>query len=213
MLMWYMLVRMAFWFGLVFWPLALLLLLKIPVVKLRIAVCCCSAICFFILSVISMTFPVENRFFSFKSPESALTYFSSSVEEIIDIIHGEKSCLVLYKSYKRPVADGQIKEGNYRDCRRWYSHTVVSKSSNGYKLPDGRLVTEDDYKLDEDGSFTIYHFKDTNDYYLYGTTELADNKFEIVYAYSNNPETLENNLKRISVSLELGNLPTWEFVE
>jgi hypothetical protein len=212
-----MFVRIGVIYGLGFMPFFLLLTIKIPSIPKRFGI---LLVIFFGLSIpffISTVIPFENLLFSFKSPQTMITYRNSGT--VMDVVHGEDSSLIIYEAGNGAGTVGRMKGGNYESygtARNWYSHTVVKKSSAGYKLPDMRqhITQKTPHRLDEyDRYFSVYSIVGTNDYFLYGTTSIEDNAFYIVYAHAASIDDLEDNLKKILVTLSPGEFPAWNFVE
>ena len=108
-------------------------------------------VCFFIslaLSSISSMFPVENLFINFSSPESVFSY--TQIGEINQIVDGQESCLIVYTK-----ENGAI------------SHCIFPLTDKGYKIPTHFAVSRVSYFLNQNGAFTIYRLKDTDDYYSF----------------------------------------------
>lgn len=110
--------------------------------------------CVVIMTVLMCT-PIENLFFTFKTPEDAFNYSHNG--SIVDVIDGKESCIVLYK---------ENDESNNK--------AVFIKSHNGYKLCTSFLqmnIILDNKYLDENNylvtSIYMYKIKNTSDYYLF----------------------------------------------
>jgi hypothetical protein len=170
--------RIIFW-GIIFAIIYFLLIKKSKVGKKRRVTILTLVFCL-ISSSISALFPVENLFFSFKSPDEVLNYYQSGKTE--DILNGNDSSMVIYS------------EGNSLG-----GHFIVPKSNKGYKIPSLFSVKKVANKFDKDGNFSVYNVLGTKDYYMVGTIISKEN--EISTVDSNNEE-----VKNIVV--EMGNSDT-----
>ena len=110
-----------------------------------------SIVFFFVLVFIasSASRSILNHFVDFDSPESVYSFSHSG--EIIDVVYGDDSCMIIYSK-------GKNKSGQY----------YIPKSEKGYKLPTGFITKRVSNFFTEDGSFNIYHVLKTNDYYIIG---------------------------------------------
>lgn len=114
-----------------------------------------------VLSTISGLFPVENLFFSFKSPDKVLNYYQGGKVE--DILNGNDSSMIIYSDRNSVV-----------------SHFIVPKSEKGYKIPSLFSVKKISYKFDRDGNFDIYNILGTNDYYVVGSIISEESVINII---------------------------------
>ena len=111
---------------------------------------------------VSYFVPVENLFVNFKSPQDVFKYSCNG--EIEDVVYGNNSCLIF-------SAD---------------THNIIPKTKTGYKIPIAFSMKTVGHKIDETGSFNVYHVPDTDDYYIWGTTiSIGSN---IVVADGNNSQ-------------------------
>ena len=104
----------------------------------------------FVISSITFSYPLENVFYSFKTPEAAFKY--SQVGQIESIQEGKQSCGVLY-------------------CDTRNSHHIIAfeKDENGYKIPvRGQMIQTEKSEISKNGYFQIYSFDKGADYYLFG---------------------------------------------
>lgn len=119
-------------------------------------------VCFFVITLLIYVLlyycPIENIFVSFKTPEEAFSYINNS--EIITIIDGNKSDLILYKSKDNTSGTIPIKKrsNTYKIC------TIVSK----------RTITKNIFDVYD---ISIINVKGTDDYYIeiYGIVDVSKN--------------------------------------
>ena len=128
-------------------------------------------ICVFAVTVTGMI-PPENAFITFKTPEAVCQYIA--VGDVEAIVAGELSACVIYKT-----APGE------------YSHCIAPKTADGYKIPTYFYREKMSQKVDGPGVFTIYHAKNTNDYYVFAT--ILSNGGELLKVYDPTGELMETN--------------------
>ena len=120
-----------------------------------------------ILVTISAAFPPENLVIHFESPEQLFSYVNSG--EIIEVIYGEDSCLILYSH-----SDGTI------------SHYIVPQKNHNYVIPNVFSSRRISHKFDETGMIDVYHVKDTKDWYVFcALPEISGNRDVEIYNGSN----------------------------
>lgn len=123
-----------------------------------------------ILGEVFSLFPIENFFITFKSPQSAFKYYCSG--EIVDIIQGDDSCMVVYST-----------GGNS------YSHTIMPKNENGYKISSFLNTKKSISQFNSNGTYAVYNSSKTDDYYFDGMTNSLRNSI-----LNNNFEADENTV-------------------
>jgi len=108
------------------------------------------ALCMILASVSSL-FPVENLLISFEKPEDVLKYSSNiRVLDTEEFVYGNDSCMLVYlKKYES-------------------GHSIIPKSTDGYKIPSLFSVRRTLQKIDDDGMFDVYNVVGTSDYYVIG---------------------------------------------
>ncbi len=99
----------------------------------------------FSLSAVMNLIPFENVFTSFETPEEAANYYSNS--DIENIIYGENTCLVLYKS-----------ETNARK--------ILTKEENGWKIHTGFENKQSHMTLIDRTTVYVINLKNSTDQYL-----------------------------------------------
>ena len=120
-----------------------------------------TIILFTVLLTVSAMFPVENTFMDFKTPESVFRYVKFG--NIDEIIYGKDSCMILFS------------KGN--NARGFY---IVPKTEKGYAIPSYFAINNKSHKFDKSGLFDVYRVKGTNDYYVFGTVHLKDDRNKII---------------------------------
>ena len=122
-----------------------------------------------ILCTISFLLPFENFIINFKSPEEVFNYcYWGNIE---DIVYGDNSCMIIYS-----------KEDNS------YSHAIIPKNKNGYKIPNIFSVEKISDKLDKNAWFKIFTVKDTENYYFLGNVNSNEKEIDI---YNGNGEKIK----------------------
>ena len=119
-----------------------------------------TVIILIILCSISFMFPVENLFINFKSPQAIFRY--SYFGKITNIVYGNDSCMIYYSTGKNA-----------------YSHSILPKSSKGYKIQSLFSVKKVSHKFDKYGLYEVYNVLGTNDYYIFGTTITKEDTINI----------------------------------
>lgn len=137
---------------------------------------CISVLCT-VFVFVSGIFPVENFFVNYKSPESVFKYTKNGT--VYDIINGNESALVIY-----------------REINGTYSHYIVPKNADGYKIPTAFSERKVLHKIDHNGVFDIYNANDTDDYYVFGAVNFGDNDKEIS-VYDSNDKKIECAVTRV----------------
>ena len=165
----YGILRIFFW-GIVFLSTYFLLTVKLPIARKKMVVIITLAFCL-ILGSVSALIPVENLFFSFKSPDSVLQYYQTG--KVDDILYGNDSCLIIYSK-------GSNLGG----------HLIVPKSAKGYKIPSLFSVNKVFHKLGRDGNFDVYNVLGTNDYYVVGTMISKDSAIDMVDSNNESVKTI-----------------------
>lgn len=102
------------------------------------------------------TVSIENLLCRFDTAESAF-HFNHS-EEIIDIVEGDASCMVIYKKNKNTI-----------------SAYYLYKSDTNYKIPNVISSKRVKNTLDSNIVFNVDRVVGTNDYYINGLTLLDEN--------------------------------------
>jgi hypothetical protein len=132
-------------------------------------------IVFFVGCSIFQTFPVENLFITFQTPEKAFRY-EHMTGRIQGIMQGKASCFILYT-----------------DMNGAYSHMICHKNEKGYKLA-ARGFSNQSYRSEVGAIPTIevYNARNTKDFYIvcwFHSEELSisDNRnTEFLQLYDNN---------------------------
>lgn len=128
-----------------------------------------GSVVFISLAVImsASTTLLVNHFSVFETPESAFKYSNS--EEIVDVVQGDDSCLVVYKKSNSEFGDSiHLKSNNRYNFQQAVSFPVVR----------GLFV--------EHGVLSAYKVLGTDDYYITGVIYIENNELPIVN--SNNQE-------------------------
>lgn len=117
-----------------------------------------------LLTFVLTQLPVEKYLITFDSPEAAFKYFST--KEIAAVIQGKDSCAVVYEDSSK---------------NKLYHIKFLKKVDNGYKAISDRFVEFDSYTLPNARRYTgtLYHVKNTYDYYIRLTKKRAQKKFNI----------------------------------
>lgn len=136
-----------------------ILLIKKKIYK-KLVLIVCIILCLIIVSL-SAIYPVENIFISFKSQEDVFKYANSG--KIEAIANGEKSSMIIYSN------------GNNS-----YSHYIVPKTENGYKIPNFFSEKKIAHKFGGYGSFDVYSLSGTNDFFVDGLLTLDSSNQKIV---------------------------------
>ncbi len=108
-----------------------------------------------VLFILSLLLPIEHFVGRFKTPIDAYCY-SHFDSDIIDVVYGEDSALILSK-----------------DRGGSYAVWIIQKDSNGYVIP---LFGSVDI-VKNDGRIQTVRLKNTNDYYYYGAVKENDEVF------------------------------------
>lgn len=122
-----------------------------------------SSVIFISLAVIMSagTTSLINHFSVFETPESAFQYSNS--EEIVGVVQGDDSCLVVYKKSNHEFGDSfHLKSNNRYNFQQAVSFPVVT----------GLFV--------EQGVLSAYKVLGTDDYYITGVINIENNELPIV---------------------------------
>lgn len=116
----------------------------------------------FLIIIISLIeTPLINYFTNFKTPEKAFNFVYD--EEIIDIVEGEESCMIVYK------------EDNNN-----FGQDYILKSEKEYKILNNFSLKKVANTIDEKGSFNIFNINGTNDYYIIGLISTYEESLNII---------------------------------
>jgi hypothetical protein len=146
----------------IFWILVTVLLLRFTILrKKKLYKILTVIVCIVGLNTLSAQFPIENLFFSFKSPESAFQYYHGGkmVGNIVEVVEGKSSSMVVF------IEDNSFIGRTF----------ITLKTEKGFKIPSWFTVEKHTRNLNERkyGPFivdiTIYRVVDTNDYFYYGS--------------------------------------------
>lgn len=129
------------------------------------------------------TVSIENLLCRFDTAESAF-HFNHS-EEIIDIVEGDSSCMVIYKKNKNTI-------GVY----------YLNKSDANYKIPNVVSSKRVKSTIDTDITFNVDRVIGTNDYYINGLTLLNEN----IDYISNNKN---DRIKKFTIESNVNNEKTF----
>lgn len=127
------------------------------------------------LSLIICFFPFENLFYSFSSPKELLNYYIST-DEIVDVVHGEDSCMIYYQTDKNS-----------------YSYIFSRRNESGYKILNYFSYKKISSKIYSSGSISVYNVSGTQDFYVIATIN-TDDKVEI---YDGNNIKIDADIKRV----------------
>lgn len=133
---------------------AVMVIKKIKYKHKKMVLILISVLCITLVTVSGM-FPLENLFINFKSPESVFKY--AEIGAIYEIIEGNDSSLVIYS-----------------DSSGSYSHYIVPKTTDGYKIPNYFYERNVLHKFDRDGAFDVYNAEGTQDYYVFCAVNFQD---------------------------------------
>jgi len=149
---------------LIFWVMLFVILFfrlkKSKVVKKRQATIIIFSVCM-MLGLLLHFIPVENLFFSFKSPDKVLNYYKGRSAGYI--LNGNDSSMIIYS------------KGNNE-----FSSVIVPKSEKGYKIPSLFSVRKILPKFGRSGSFDVYHVLGTSDYYVLGIISVNGHESNII---------------------------------
>lgn len=126
-----------------------------------------------IIAVMSSLFVSSVNFIcKFDTAESAFKFNHS--EEIINIVDGESSCMIIYKKQKNV-------NGIY----------YLNKSEKGYKFPHSFISQEIDFIVFDNCTISISKIRGTNDYYVFGSTFPTKTEPTVI---DNNDESVQKNI-------------------
>lgn len=132
-----------------------------------------SILIFIVTTAIMTSFSVtmENLICKFDTAERAFKFNHS--EEIIDIVDGESSCMIIYKKQKNV-------NGMY----------YLNKSEKGYKLPHSFISRRIGSIVVDNCSISVFKINGTNDYYIFGSTFPTKNEPTVI---DHNGESIQKN--------------------
>lgn len=160
----YIIIRIVFWIAIFFLVLWICKKKGTPVTK-RVR---------WVIAIITLVFitifgliPMENFFVTFPSPQAAFNY--SCVGEIMDVVDGNDSCMVIYKESKQTfITTFFLKEGmGYKLGTHFSFETVYAENHDG-------LVVE------------VYMVKNTEDYYVSLFGSLKSDRIDIADSANSN---------------------------
>lgn len=133
-----------------------------------------SILIFIVITAVMSSFSVtmENLICKFDTAESAFKFNHS--EEIINIVDGESSCMIIYKKQKNV-------NGIY----------YLNKSEKGYKFPHSFISQEIDFIVFDNCTISISKIRGTNDYYVFGSTFPAKTEPTVI---DNNGRSVQKNI-------------------
>lgn len=149
----------------------------------------------FIIIILSLTIVTSlsttsliNYLSNFDTPKNAFDFTHS--EKIVDIIQGDESCMIIYKT------DDNVLSWDY-----------ILKSDNKYKIPYDFISKQVFQSLSKKGNFNVYNVKGTNDYYIIGIivtendnlTIVNNNNINVNYIIAN--EIIVDNKKQKTIYL------------
>ena len=105
--------------------------------------------CISIVLVVILSFlPFENLFITFGSPEKAYEYYSIHKSDVVLVLEGDNSDLVV--------------------ARKDYSDTylIIPKTSDGWKIGIGSNTKKIAQKFDDGIAAYVYQYKNTSDYFI-----------------------------------------------
>lgn len=132
---------------------------------------------------------LNNAFMDFKSPESVFNF--THTEEIVDIIYGENSCMVIYK-----------------DENNAFGQYIIPISNKKYKMPNTFEVNRVSNKLDKSCNLDVYKVSGTDDYYIIGFIFLKEEQQTIV----NNENKKVKNIV-VESSTETKTIVIYDFID
>lgn len=156
----------------IFWILVTVLLLRFTILrKKKLYKILTVIVCIVGLNTLSAQFPIENLFFSFKSPESAFQYYHGGkmVGNIVEVVEGKSSSMVVF------IEDNSFIGRTF----------ITLKTEKGFKIPSWFTVEKHTRNLNERkyGHFivdiTIYRVVDANDYFYYGSISTKEDNITI----------------------------------
>lgn len=137
-------------------------------------------VCLMIVSFAAYT-PVINHIAKFKTPESAFKFSHS--EEIVDVVEGQESCMIIYKTNNHNLGqDFILKSGDRYEILRSFSFKRVSNT------------------VAAKGGIDVYNVKKTKDYYITGV--LIETDEDSLAVFNNKNEGVKNF---VISDLETGN--------
>jgi hypothetical protein len=174
----------------IFWIVVTVLLIRFTFLgKKKLYIILTIIVCIVGLNTLSAQFPIENLFFSFKSPEAAFKYFQDGrmAGNIVEVVEGRSSSMVVF------IEDNSFIGRTF----------ITPKTDKGYIIPSWFTVEKYTRNLNERkyGPFivdiTIYRVVDSNDYFYYGSiftkedniTITDSNNVNVKYFYRDSENT------------------------
>lgn len=154
--------RLFLW--IIFSTIIVFIISKSKIVAKKMVSIFCVVICLMIVSL-SAIYPTENFFFTFESPEKVFYY--TNCGEIIDVINGKDSCMVVFSTRSSEI-----------------KHYIIPKTENGYKIPNFFRTKKVIHKFGQDGAFDVYNLLTTKDYYIVGTILSVSDEPIIIDSYN-----------------------------
>lgn len=125
-----------------------LLILKTKWIRKKLALIISGVLCL-LLCTISNLIPVENLFIDFNTPEDVFYYTNKG--SIVDILHGDDSCLVYYSK-----------------GHNTFSHCFVKKDGDNYKILPRTNKKKVNRISNTNVTLDVYTILNTQDYYVSG---------------------------------------------
>lgn len=144
----------------IFLIIGLFIIRKLTINKKRSLYVICVIIIIF-LGSISNLFPIENKFITFASPESAFNYMNFG--NVNDIVSGKNTDMVIATK-----GDLQV-------------YSIIPKTNEGWKISVGLNTKKIIKKFYENITIYVYQYKNTEEYYIKilnkegGRIEIVDN--------------------------------------
>jgi hypothetical protein len=176
----------------IFWILVTVLLLRFTILrKKKLYKILTVIVCIVGLNTLSAQFPIENLFFSFKSPESAFQYYHGGkmVGNIVEIVDGKSSSMMVFSE---------------NNDFGWVF--ITPETDKGYVIPSWLTVKKYTRNIDEKvyGPFivdiTIYRVIDTNDYFYYGSIITEEENVTIIDSNNVNVKHFYRDIKTSYIS-------------
>jgi hypothetical protein len=156
----------------IFWIVVTVLLIRFTFLgKKKLYIILTIIVCIVGLNTLSAQFPIENLFFSFKSPEAAFKYFQDGrmAGNIVKVVDGRSSSMVVF------IEDNSFIGEKF----------ITPKTDKGYVIPSWFTVEKYTRNLNERkyGPFivdiTIYRVVDSNDYFYFGSISTKEDNIAI----------------------------------
>lgn len=177
--MWYALVRFLFWLAVLF---AYILRLRKSYIKNKKRAALWAGAIILVGLTLSALAPAENLFFTFKTPQAVFRY--SYFGQMTGTVEGEDSCLLLYT-----LPSG----ANTR--------AILPKTEKGYQIGTSLSYEQVSAKLYAHGTVSVYHAKDTQDYYvcIFGLytgdiPDISDSRETVFQITTENPQNASSRI-------------------